>query len=108
MLRVRHVSSEPWEELPIAARPAMQPPGVGEIVRRVVLDQHNVAHQSSAPVHALEEVMAEQGPFGNSPGETTRERLDIVDALAGVDAFAEQILIHVRDSTRVRIECITA
>jgi hypothetical protein len=46
---------------------------------------------------ALEQVVAEQRALGHAPGERRLEGVDVVDALAGVGPFAEQILVHVGD-----------
>ena len=41
---------------------------------------------------------------GTRPGERGLEGVDVVDALAGVGAFAEQVLVDVGDRGRVRID----
>ena len=39
--------------------------------------------------------MAEQAVFPDSAGQRGLEGVDVVDALAGKGAFAEQVLIHI-------------
>ncbi len=53
---------------------------------------------------AFEEVVAEQRVLRHAAGERRLEGVDVVDALAGVGALAEQILVDVGDRRRVGID----
>ncbi len=63
---------------------------------RVLLIEDDIGGERSSPVHALEEVMAGEPVFRHTPGDAAHEPIDIVDALAAVDAGAKQILIELR------------
>ena len=52
----------------------------------------------------LEEVVAEEPVLGGAAPERAFERVDVVDALAGVDALSEEVLIDVGDRVAVEIE----
>ena len=69
-----------------------------------VLDHLDVGNQTGAGEDSLEQIVAEHGALRNAPVQRRLERVDIVDALAGVGAFAEQVLVHVRHSGGVRID----
>ena len=53
---------------------------------------------------SLDQVMAEQGVVGKTIADGAVKRLQIVEALAREAALAEQVLIDVRDRSRVRID----
>ena len=53
---------------------------------------------------ALEEIVAEQRVVRNPAVERRLEGVDVVDALAGIGALAEQVLIDVGDGGGVRID----
>ena len=75
LLGVRHPSSEPGKQLPVAARPAMQPPGVGEIVRWIVLDQDRRRSPSPArPCTPSKRSWLSNAHLGNSAGKTSVRR----------------------------------
>jgi hypothetical protein len=64
---------------------------VGQIVRRVILVDDHVAGQRGPPADALEQVVADQRVLRDPAVEAGPETVDVVDALADVDAFAEEI-----------------
>ena len=64
--------------------------------------------QPGARVETLEEVVAEQRVLRNPPVERRFEGVDVVDALADVAPFVEQVLIDVRHGGRVRVEADVA
>ena len=81
----------------------------GDVVaRRKLLDDLDVGDESGPREDPLEEVVTEQGVLGDPAGERRFEHVDVVDALAGVRAFPEQILIHVGDGERVRVQAAGA
>jgi hypothetical protein len=55
-------------------------------------------------VHAFEEVVAEQRVLRHTAAQGAVERGGFVDALADVDAVAEEVLVDVRDAARVKVE----
>ena len=82
----------------------MLPPRVGEHARRIVIDQLDVRHQGDPRVKSLEQVVREEGIVRDKAFERRDERVDVVQPLAGEDAFSEQILIGVGHRSGVRID----
>ena len=76
---------------------------VGEL-----LDDFDVGGEAGAGEDAFEQIVAEQRRFLNPPGQRGFERIDVVDPLAGVRAFAEQVLIDVGHRRCVRIDAAMA
>ncbi len=76
---------------------------VREDARRIVVDDLDVGDQRRPRVQALEQVVRQQCVLGHPALERCHERIDVVEALAGEDAFVEEVLIHVGYSGRVRI-----
>ena len=100
----RRARQQPRQQLPVAANPALPAFDIGRIARRVILVQLHIADQASAGVAAFQQIVAEDAVVGKSPAQRAFERIDCIDALADERAFAEQILIHVRHRTRVRVD----
>ncbi|MCY1284316.1 hypothetical protein D9M70_332150 [compost metagenome] len=81
----------------------------GDVVAgREFLDHLDVRRQPRAREHALEQIVAEHRVLGNAPGERGLEGIDVVDALAGVGAFAEQVLVDVGHRGRVGVHAAGA
>ena len=99
-----HTSPEPREQLPVPADPAVQPPGVLEVVRGERLVEHHVGREGRASVDALEEVVARERVLGHASLEAPVQGLNVVDALADVVALAEQVLVHVGDGPAVDVD----
>ena len=99
----RHERKEPPQDLPVAAHPAVLASRVREDARRIVVDDLDVGDEGRARVEALEEVVRQQRVLRHAALERRDERVDVVEALAGEDAFVEEILVDVRDGGRVRI-----
>jgi hypothetical protein len=74
-----------------------------EDARRIVIDDLDVGDEGRTGIEALEEVVRQQGILRHAPVERRRERVDVVEPLAGKDAFVEEILVDVRDRRRVRV-----
>ena len=74
------------------------------VARREVLDHLDVGGQAGAREDAFEQVVAEQRAFRHAPGQRRLEGIDVVDALAGERAFAEQVLVDVGYRRGVRID----
>ncbi len=77
---------------------------VGGIAAGVFLVKCDIAQEAAAREAALEQIVTEDAIFGQSVREDTLERIDIVDALADKRAFAEEILVDIRDGECVRID----
>ena len=95
---------EPEEDLPVAAGPAMLAPRMGEHARGVVVHHFDVGDERGPRVQPLEEVVREHGVLGHPSLEGGHEGVHIVEALAGEDSLAEEVLIGVRDRGRVGID----
>ena len=102
------VPENPGQELPVATRPAVVSQRRDVVADGKLLDDLDVGREAGAREDALEEVVTENRVLGHAAGERQLERVDVVDALAGVGALAEQILIHIRDGGRIRIESARA
>ena len=97
-------AEQPAHDLPVAAHPAMLAPVVGAVVRRIVVDDLDVAHQPGARVSALDQVVAEQRIAREAMLQHPAQGFDFVNALAGEDAFALQVLVNVGGGARVDVE----
>ena len=73
-----------------------------------LLDDLDVGGETGARKDALEQIVAEQRGVRHAAGERGLEGVDVVDALAGIGAFAEQILVHVGDGGGVRVDAARA
>ena len=78
--------------------------GVGDVRGRIVVVHDHIRGQTGARVVALDQVVRQQRVLGKPAMRRDLERIDIVDALARERAFTEEILIHVRDGRRIRID----
>ena len=105
---VAHGTPQPAHDLPVAPDPAVLPRGERQVVRGIVIDEMDVGAQARSRVHALEQVVAEQRVGRNAPVERGAEGVDVVDALANVAAFVEEVLIDVGDRGGIRIEADVA
>src|ERR1700761_3746019 len=77
---------------------------VRRVVRGVVIDDFDVGDETGASVGAFDEVVREEGVSGKAAVEDFVEYADLVDALAGEDAFAEEVLVDVGDGGGVDVE----
>ena len=100
----RHEREQPEQDLPVAADPAVLPARVREHARRILVDQLDVRDERDARVQSLEQVVRQQRVLRHGVLERGHERVDVVEALAGEDAFAEQILVGVGHGGRVGID----
>jgi len=82
----------------------MLPSGGDVVARGKFLDHFDVGGEARVGEDALEEIVAEQRVVGDAAAERGLEDVDVVDSLAVVRAFAEQILIHVGDGESVGID----
>ena len=98
----------PGQQLPVAASPAVLTRGGHVVARREFLDDFDVGDQSGPGEGALEEVVAEKCSLGHAIGERRLEGIDVIDAFAGIGAQPEEILVHVGDGGRIRIDAARA
>src|SRR6185369_321960 len=52
-------AEDPWQQLPVAARPTVAARSCNSGVRRILLEQLDVAHERAARVAALQQVVAQ-------------------------------------------------
>ncbi len=74
------------------------------VARRKVLDNLDVGHEPGARKDSLEQIVAEQRALGRATRERSLERVDVVDAFAGIGALAEEILVHVGHRGGIRVD----
>ena len=94
--------------MPVAARPTVMANGADVVARREFLDDLDIGGEAGAREHAFEQIVAEKRRIRRPAGERGFESVDVVDAFARIGAFAEQILIDVRDSRGVGIDSAQA
>jgi hypothetical protein len=86
----------------------MLPRGIGQVGRRIVVDQIDVGDQAGASEEPLEQIVAEQRVRRNPVRKRSVERVDVVDSLADVAPLVKEVLIDVRDRGRVGIDADVA
>ena len=81
----------------------------GDVVAiRKILHDLDVGGEPRPCKNALEQIVAEESGLGNSPLQGAFECVDLIDALAGEGALAEEILIDVRDGGCVGVDAAGA
>ena len=101
-------AEDPGQQLPVAAHPAMLARRRDVVARGKFLDHLDVGDQTGARENALQQIVAEHRVLRNAALERGLEDVDIVDALAGIGAFFEQILIDVGNREGIGIEAAGA
>ena len=81
-------TEDPRQQLPVAARPAVAARRGDFGVRRIFLEQLDVAHEAAARVAAFEQVVREDRVRRHAAVQRALERVDLVHALAGERARA--------------------
>ena len=74
-----------------------------QVICRSALEQFDVGHEAGAREQSLEQIVAQQRVVRNTSRQRLLEGIDVVDPLAGVRSLAEEILVHIRHSRRIRI-----
>src|SRR4030095_2219475 len=97
-------AENPGKQLPVATRPAMLACRRDVVARREFLDDLDVGDQPGARENALEEVVTQQRALGNASCERGLEDIDVIDSFAGVGSLTEEVLKHVGNGERVRID----
>src|SRR3990172_519032 len=100
----RHGAPQPRQELPVAADPAVLAPHELEVLPGKAFVEHDVGRQRRATVDAFEEIVAGKGVLRRAALEAAPKGLDVIHALADVDAGPKQVLIDVRDGAAVDID----
>ena len=101
-------AEDPGQQLPVAARPAVVAQRGDVVAGGKLLDDLDIGGEAGAGEDALEQIVAEQRRVRHTAGERGLEGVDVVDALAGVGAFAEQVLIDVGDRRGIGIDAAHA
>jgi len=78
--------------------------GGGHVLGGRGLEELDVGHEAGAGEQGLEQVVAQQRVVGHAPRERRLEGVDVVDALAGIGALPEEILVDIRHGRRVRVD----
>jgi hypothetical protein len=76
---------------------------VREDARWIVVDHLDIRDEGRAGIKPLEQVVRQQRVLRHAPLERFGERVDVVEALPGKNAFVEEILVHVGYGGRVRV-----
>ena len=107
-LSLRRPSKDPRQQLPVAARPSVVPARADVIAGREFFDDLDIGGEAGAREYALEQVVAEKGRVRRAARQRRLERIDIIDALSRVGAFAEQILVDVGDRGGIGVDAAQA
>ena len=103
-----HQAEHPGQQLPVASRPAMLACGGHVVAGGKLLDHLDIGREPRAGEHALEEIVAQHRAVGDAALQRRFEGIDVVDALSGVRALAEQVLIDVGHRGRVGVDAVVA
>src|SRR5690348_7049115 len=101
---VSYAWEKPANYLPIAARPAMRAFGVSFVRRGIVVEQLDVGRERGACKQRFEKIVTQQRVRRHAVFERVLKRVDVVQALAGEAALAEEVLVNVGNGGRVRID----
>ena len=100
----RHPWEQPPEDLPVAAHPSALSTSVGQHRRGKIVHDFQVGDQRDSGVQPFEQIVREEGVLGHAAVERRLEGVDVIEALAGEEAFLEQILIGVRHRGGIRVD----
>jgi len=81
----------------------MLPTRVCQHTRRILIDHFDVGDKPRARIEALKQIVREQRVLGHAAFEGCGEGVHVIQALAGEDALAEEVLVHVRHRRGVRV-----
>ena len=98
-------ASQPRQQLPVAAHPAMLAHCEIRICRGQIFIENKIAGKCCPPVQTLEQIMAENVIFRNAPCHYAMQCGDIVNTLADKDPGTKEVLIDVRHCPTVDINC---
>lgn len=81
----------------------------GDVVAgRKFLDDLDIGDGAGTGEDALEEVVAQERVLGHPPRKGGLERVDVVDALAGIRPLAEEILVEIGAGRSVGVDAAGA
>src|SRR5207253_8273660 len=89
-------SKDPRQQLPVAARPAVLPRGRQFCVGRKIIEELDIDDQPAAGEDTFKQVMAQDRVIRHTPCQSRFEHIDVIQTLAGITAFCEQVLVNVR------------
>src|SRR5215472_6785693 len=95
---------QPLQDLPVPADPAMLAPAVRAEVRRIVVNQLELADQARPRINSLDQVVTQNGVGGKTIPKNLVKNFHLVDSLSGKDRFAEQILVDVGNGMRIDVQ----
>ncbi len=101
-------TKNPGQQLPVAAGPAVLTRGGHVVARRKLFDDLDIGSQTGAGEYSLEKIVTQKRALRHAAVQRGLERIHVVDALAGIGAFAEEILVHVGHGRGVRIDAAHA
>ena len=96
-------AEQPRQQLPVSAHPAVLPRRSNAVAFGIFLDDLDIRDQGRTGEDAFKEIMAQHRVFRNLARQRGFKAVDVIDALAGKGAFAEQVLIHIRYGKHVRV-----
>ncbi len=99
----RHAEN-PGQELPVATSPAVLTRCRDQVVRRELIEQLDVGHETGTGEDPFEQIMAQQRVLGHTVLHGRVECIDVVDPLAREAPLLEEVLVDVGDGGRVWID----
>src|SRR4030095_721640 len=84
--------------------PPVLPGGGDLVIGRELLEQLDVGDESGPGEDSLDEIVAQERVLRDAAGQSGGERVHVVNALAGVRALPEEILVHVGDRGGIGIK----
>src|SRR4029453_101627 len=99
-----HARLQPIDDLPIAANPAVLPTPPRDVAIREDIEQLNVRRPPHAAMASFQQIMAQEVRYWKSFGQEPVKRVQFVNPFAVITAFADQILVNIRNGVRVRID----
>ena len=103
-LFVAHAVFQPAYYLPVAARPAVVPLGVVDVVGRVVVEKLQVVDEAAADVAALDKVVAQYEVFRESALQHLLENLQVINSLAAEGSLVEDVLIQFKAGCGIDVQ----
>ena len=92
------------KQLPVAARPAVDPRCGHFGPKRCVFYQGDVGHCAAARESAFQQIVAEHLTLGQMPGQYGRHRLHVEQPFARKTGLAKKVLIDLRAGRAVRVD----
>ena len=100
---VAYPPAQPGQQLPVPSHPAVEAGKVGVYLIRIAVGELHVPNEPGVEIGALQQVVGEDGVFGEAAVQTGEEGVHVKDALAGVGGLVKQIVVHVTGGTAVGV-----